>query len=330
MVFAPSLIPDAPSSPKIGILSGPTASGKTQIAIEFAASHPQIEIINADSLQVYRGMDIGTAKPSPEEQAKIRHHLIDILDPNETFTAGEFYRQATAAIEDIHRRGKRALIAGGTGFYLKALLYGLWEAPPANPEIRAELDLREDSSLFQELSEKDPEAARKTGPHDRYRLIRALEIIRLSGRTPTELQASVPKDPDPRYALWVVDRPNADLHSRIALRTAKMLEEGLIEETQRIRSFFPGSRALSSVGYAQVIQHLEGMTPSGRKIRPGLEGLREEIELATRQLVKSQRTWFRGQKTAGLFDLFLMEEQRELLWSEMEAFFGVVKPDRKQ
>jgi tRNA dimethylallyltransferase len=307
-----------PAPGLIGILTGPTATGKSGLALELARAHPGIELINADSMLVYRGMDVGTAKPSSQERAEVRHHLIDIRDPGEPFTAGDFVREVERAIEEIHARGNRPLIVGGTGFYLKALLYGLWDAPKAEPALRAELNATEPQALFRELEARDPDAAYRIGPADHYRLVRAVELLRMTGKTPTELEAERPAQSDPRFALWIIDRETGELFDRIAARTREMLAAGFVDEVKRIRERAPGSRALEAVGYAQVSDYLGGKLPEGRKIRPGLDGLADEIELATRQLVKRQRTWFRGQHE-GLW--FTLERDRAgLLRAFKEAY----------
>lgn len=279
---------------KIGILTGPTATGKSGLALTFAALYPEIEIINADSLLVYKGMNIGTAKPSRAELEQVPHHLIDVSNPDEAFTAGEFKRAAETAITEIQGRGKKPLIVGGTGFYLKSLLFGLWNAPAADLEIRKKLEESTNVELSEKLGKIDSVAATRIGLKDRYRLIRALELYQLTGQTPTALQAAVPNEPDSRFRLWVIDRPLEVLYQRIELRTQMMLEEGLIEEYQKLDARFPKARSLQAIGYAQVRDYLAGIVPPGRKLRPGVEGLQDEITLATRQLVKQQRTWFRG------------------------------------
>jgi tRNA dimethylallyltransferase len=276
------------------VLTGPTASGKTALALELAQAHPGLEIVNADSMQVYRGMDIGTAKPTREELARVPHHLIDVRDPPATYTAGEFVRETWAAVDDIHRRGRRALIVGGTGFYLRALFWGIWEGPAADPELRARLDALALPELHARLQKRDPESALRIGPADRYRLTRALELIERSGKSPTELEAEMTGEPDPRLTLWVVDREPAELERRLRERAGLMLEQGLIEEVRRVRQAYPQARALGAVGYKQVCDYLDGVAPAGRLVKPGAAGLREEIELATRQLVKKQRTWFKN------------------------------------
>jgi len=288
---------------RTGILTGPTATGKTAIALAFARARPEIEIINADSMLVYRGMDIGTAKPSPAEQKEVPHHLIDVREPDQPYNAADFRQDVLGTIESLHARGKRALIVGGTGFYLKALLYGLWDAPKADPALRAGLEALPTEALHQELAARDPAAAARIGTGDRYRLVRAVEILRLSGKTPTELEAASSSAPDPRFALWIIDREPAELERRIAARTRLMLEQGLLDEVRAIHARHPGCRALDAVGYAETVAHLEGNLPKGRKVAPGLAGLASEIELGTRQLVKRQRTWFRGQTEGGWFML---------------------------
>ncbi len=292
------------------ILSGPTASGKTAFVLELA-EHYDLEIINADSLLVYRGFDIGTAKPTKEELARVPHHLIDIRDPEETYTAADFVRDVERLLREIHSRGKRALIVGGTPFYLKALTFGLWEAPSTSPEFRKAVENDPTPLLHEQLQALDPTHAAKIGPADRYRIIRALEILQFSGKKPSELEAEAKtRGPDPRFPLWVLDRAPAELESRIHLRTRAMLEHGLIDEARQLCQEHPTARALGSIGYAQVLDHLDGKAPQGRTLRPGLDGLQDEIALATRQLVKAQRTFLRGMPHA---QWFLFEQDRPRL-----------------
>ncbi len=276
------------------ILTGPSASGKSALAFELAKNRGRTHIINADSLQVYRDFNIGTAKPTQEELDQIPHHLISITDPTEIFTAGDFVREAMGALEKIHAKNDRAIIVGGTGFYLKALLFGIWTEQKIDPVLRSELEKKTNYELFEQLMSSDPTSAKRMGPNDRYRLIRSLELITLTGKTPTEFQEAEPKEPNPEFDLWVLDRPKADLESRISTRIKSMLEKGLIEEVVALRVKYPDSRALDSVGYREVCAYLTGKKPQGRVVAEGIKGLQSEIELATRQLVKQQRTWIRG------------------------------------
>jgi len=298
------------------ILTGPTASGKTAFALDLAERY-ELEILNADSLLVYRGFDIGTAKPTNEELARIPHHLINILDPEETYTAADFVRDVERLTREIHARGRRAIIVGGTPFYLKALTFGLWEAPSTNPEFRKAVENDPTPQLFEQLQVLDSAHAEKIGPADRYRIIRALEILQFSGKKPSVLEAEAKKrGADPRFPLWVMDRASAELESRIHLRTDEMLKQGLIDEARQLREDHPTARALGSVGYSQVLVHLDGKSPQGRTPRPGLAGLQDEIELGTRQLVKAQRTFLKGFSEA---EGFILEQDRLKLVARIEA-----------
>lgn len=312
------MVSTADIDPTIGVLTGPTATGKTALALERAQSHGSIEIVNADSLLVYRGMDVGTAKPGTGDRARVPHHLIDIREPHEPLTAGDFHRLARATITTILERGRRPLVVGGSGFYLKALLYGLWDAPRTTPELRLRIEALPSAELHRRIKRLDPASAQRIGVNDRYRLVRAVELLELSGKTPGELQADRPPAPDPRFELWVVDRPPGELDDRIRLRSREMLDQGLIEETRGLLARYPDPaarpRALAAIGYAQVIGFLEGRPPPGRKPRRGLDGLVDEIELATRQLVKRQRTWFRGEKSARWFLLDAGQSELMARW----------------
>lgn len=301
------------------IIAGPTASGKTSFALKMARRHG-LEIINADSLLVYRGFDVGTAKPSRPERAEIPHHLIDIRDPMDSYTAADFVADVRELTSQLEASGVRALIVGGTHFYLKALCLGLWEAPPTQPNFRASQESRGLGELFAELAAKDPSYAQKIGPADRYRIIRALEILEFSNQKPSDLAAHADKrEPDSRFPLLWIDRTAEDLEDRIALRTREMLDQGLIDETRRLLEDHPGARALESVGYRQGVDHLQGRSPEGRSLRPGREGLEDEIRLATRQLVKSQRTFLRGFAFA---ERFLFEGDRHKLEARVQELLS--------
>ncbi len=313
MVSQKNLTQNFKNTQVTGILTGPTATGKTTLALELVQLNPQIEIVNADSLLVYKSMDIGTAKPSQQELKKVPHHLINIRYPNENFTAGDFVRGVEESIQDIESRGKQALIVGGTGFYLKALLYGLWEGSKSDPKLRAQLEERSSRDLYEELLQADQETALRIGVNDRYRLLRSVEIIKLTNKTPSQLQKETEAKGStiqPRYRLWVIDRPEEETLRRIETRAQAMLEGGFVDEVKAVRAQYPGARALMAVGYAQVCNYLDGVQPEGRKLKPGLEGLYDEIVLATRQLLKKQRTWFRGQK-GGTW--YILDQDREKL-----------------
>jgi len=294
--------------PKTIILTGPTASGKTSIAIELALSlralGVNLEIINADSVCFYQEFNIGSAKPTQEEMELVPHHLVNVAHPDENYHAGQFLKDCTKKLDEIHARGNRAIIVGGSGFYLKALRLGLWEAPPTDPKFRESLDEISTPLLFEKLLKLDMLHAQKIGANDRYRITRALEIIEVgSGKTPTELEAQMSKEIDPRFELWVIDREKQELETRIRERIQKMLAQGWIEETKTLREKFPQSKTLNAVGYRQVIDDLDGHLPEGRIKKTGSEGLIDEISLAHRQLSKSQRTWFKSLKPNESFEL---------------------------
>ncbi len=299
------------------ILTGPTAVGKSSLAIELAEKL-SLEIINADSVCFYQEFNVGSAKPNADDLSRVPHHLINIAHPLQNYHAGQFLRDFNRVLDEIHQRGKRALIVGGSGFYLKSLRLGLWEAPETSPEFRAEVEGLETSILFQELLLADPAHAQKVGPADRYRIIRALEIFRLSGKKPSELQSSMSDAPNPQFQLWVVDRDKEALAARMRTRIQEMIRGGLIEETQALLQKYPESKTLRAVGYEQVLQYLAGTKPEGRKLKPGIEGLIDEIELSHRQLAKHQRTWFRNLKPD---QSFILDQDRDELAEKMMKLY---------
>jgi tRNA dimethylallyltransferase len=251
------------------VLFGPTASGKTEILTRLFAGNPDVvpvaEVVSADSMQVYRGMDIGTAKPGPEERRRLPHHLIDIRDPGEQFTAGDFVRLADAACLDIARRGKLPVVSGGTGFYLKNFILGLPGAPPSDPEIRAALKeecrLRGPAVLMEELQAADPLSAGRIHINDEYRLLRALEVFRLTGRPLSSYAAAGPDGggsggpPRPRYRFLItgLERPREELYRRINERCAAMFRAGLPEEVAGLwnKGYTPKDPGLRAIGYRE-------------------------------------------------------------------------------
>jgi tRNA dimethylallyltransferase len=274
-------------------LLGPTASGKSRLALELAARLP-LEIVSVDSAQVYRGLDIGTAKPPPAERRRVRHHLIDLLDPTESYSAGRFRADAIAAVNDILARGRIPLLVGGTMLYYRALAAGLDALPPANPKLRAEIERdaakRGWPALHAELAAVDAKSAARVMPGDAQRIQRALEVWRLTGRPLSEWQtAPAAALPFTLRSFAIVPQDRAMLHRRIAERFEAMLEAGLVDEVRSLRDRYPLSAELPSmraVGYRQVWEHLEGAH--------GLAELRDKGIAATRQLAKRQLTWLRS------------------------------------
>ena len=269
------------------ILAGATGSGKSELSIPLARSM-DAEIVSADSMAVYRGMDIGTAKPSLEQRAYVPHHLIDILEPWEEYSTGSFVAHASKAIENINRRGKKILLVGGTALYIKSLLEGIFEGPPADWELRTKLSQIPLASLYEELSRVDPEAAQKIAPNDLRRVIRALEVFHLTGQ-PISLSRHLKTRPVAPYTACFmgVHWERQLLYERIERRVEAMMEKGLIQETKRLLSGpFPLSKsACQAIGYKETIEMLSNHGDLGL--------LPDMIKRNTRRFAKRQMTWLR-------------------------------------
>ncbi len=281
---------------------GPTGSGKSDLAMRLAESLP-LDIVSVDSALVYRGMDIGTAKPTAAMRARVTHHLIDIRDPAENYSAGEFTRDAHRAMQDIWRRGRQPLLVGGTMLYFHALTHGIAELPEADPGVRAAIELEAASSgwtaLHRELERVDPEAAARIHVNDPQRIQRALEVYRLTGATITSLQqerVSAFADVDfTEFAVAPLER--RDLHTRIDVRFGAMLEAGLLAEVRKLfeRSDLGAEHpSMRAVGYRQLWRHLAGQC--------ALDEAVDQAIAATRQLAKRQLTWLRRRERAQWFD----------------------------
>lgn len=274
-------------------LSGPTAAGKTALAMGLAQRLP-VELVSVDSALIYRGMNIGTAKPTAAELATCPHHLIDICDPTEVYSAANFRSDALALIDSIRARGNIPLLVGGTMLYFRALLAGLSALPAANTEIRAMLQARAEHegwlALHDSLAKVDPIAAKRIHPNDPQRLLRALEVYELSGKSLTELTAE--QQPGlllPTWQLAVAPEQRSLLHERIALRFHAMLAAGLVDEVAQLKArgdLHLDLPSMRSVGYRQVWQYLEGEMDYQSMVERGI--------IATRQLAKRQITWLRS------------------------------------
>ena len=277
------------------LLMGPTASGKTGLALELARTLP-LEIVSVDSALVYRGMDIGTAKPSAALRAEIPHHLVDLLDPTEAYSAGRFRRDALEAMREIRARGRVPLLVGGTMLYFRALQRGLAELPPADPGLRTELDraaaARGWPALHAELRQVDPEAAARIQPADSQRIQRALEVWRLTGRPLSELQAEGdnPLEGWRLLKLGLAPASRAGLHQAIAARFAEMMAAGFLQEVERLHArgdLHPGLPAIRAVGYRQLWAAVAG--------EAGVDEAVAAAVTATRRLAKRQMTWLRAE-----------------------------------
>ena len=275
---------------------GPTASGKTDVAVR-VAERIGAEIVSCDSMQLYREFDVGAAKPSAEERARVRHHLVDLLPPNEPYSAARYAEDADRAIADISARGRRVLVVGGTGLYLRALRFGLFAAPPRDDELRARLldeERRTSGILHLKLRAVDARAAERIAPADLVRLVRALEVHTLTGVPLSEHHAQHRPQPRHPIAVMLLDPPRDRLEARIAARVDVMLAGGLVDETRRIRATWgPGVAGLSSVGYAEVCQLLDGTLAAS--------ALPDAISRSTRRYARRQRTWFNKEPGARRF-----------------------------
>lgn len=271
------------------VLAGPTASGKSAVALALAESLGG-EIISVDSMQVYRGLDIGTAKPTAAECARIPHHLIDVADLHEAFDAARFVALATPILADIQARGKIPILCGGTGLYFNVLLGGLGTAPAPDPALRSELEAKPLPELLDELARLDFTTFNDIDTANHRRVVRAVEVIRLTGQ-PFSAQRAAWGDVPAAFQgrCFGLGRDRADLHQRIHQRVDEMFARGLVEETKGLleRGLERNRTAMQAIGYRQVVEHLRGE-----------RGLRDTIELVktrTRQFSKRQGTWFRGQ-----------------------------------
>ena len=279
-------------------LAGPTAVGKSGAALLLAE---QIggEIISVDSMQVYRGLDIGTAKPTPAERARVPHHLIDVAELNEPFDAAKFVALANKAVAEIQSRGRTPIFCGGTGLYFRAYLEGIGDAPGSDEILRAELESTPLNVLLGELEQRDPVTFARIDRENPRRVVRAVEVIRLTGK-PFSEQRSAWNDETPtanRETIFVLSRTSEDLVARIHARVDEMFAQGLVAETQRLLELGleQNKTAMQAIGYRQVVEHLRG--------ERSLADTVELVKIKTRQYAKRQRTWFRGLPNVEIIEL---------------------------
>jgi len=269
-------------------LAGPTAVGKSAIALALVEKIGG-EIVSVDSMQVYRGLDIGTAKPTAAERARVPHHLLDVCELNKAFDAAQFIRLAQKVVTEIQSRSKTPVFCGGTGLYFKAFLDGLGDAPATDAKLRAELEAAPLEKLLEELRERDPATFEKIDRQNPRRVVRAVEVIRLTGKKFSDQRS----DWNPRHSslatrhFYCFTRPAADLHARINARVEEMFRRGLVAETERLlqHGLAENKFAMQAIGYRQVVEHLRG--------ERDLAGTIELVKIRTRQFAKRQLTWFR-------------------------------------
>src|SRR3989338_604302 len=340
---------------KIVVICGPTVVGKTQLALKLA-QQLQGEIISADSQQVYRGMDIGTAKPTQEERKLVPNHLLDVVDPSEVFHAGRFVELADAAIEDILSRGRSPFVVGGTGLYLKALLHGLCEAPLRDDRLReqllSELEIHGAITLHKRLQTLDPDTAHQIHPHHKHRLLRALEICELTGKGPSEFFRKHQFHEQRYDALLIgltIDRK--ELHARIDERVDRMLEQGWIDEVKMLIEKYGSEVSFQAVGYRELADFFRNRSwkrvlpsavfrpsrlaretlPEAPPTSPELwsserrlpEELIASIKQQTRQYAKRQMTWFRKMPSIVWYDACV---DFDILHSQVENFLKPRSP----
>ena len=274
------------------VIAGPTASGKTFLSVDLAIALDG-EVINCDSMQVYRGMDVGTAKPTTKEQRGIAHYLLDVVDPDEEFNAAIYRSLAFPVIEDIASRGKTSFVVGGTGLYIKGLLNGLFECPPSDTvfreSLREELKTCGTAGLYKRLEDIDSESAGRIHPNDGLRIIRALEIVHLTGRLYSELTREHGFETTSLSALKLcLDIDREILYDRINKRSITMVESGLIQETEELlrKGYSPRLKPMKAIGYRHMVKYLLGEW--------SLEEAVHNLQRDTRRYAKRQLTWFRA------------------------------------
>jgi len=303
------------------LILGVTASGKGRLAFELA-EQTDAEIISIDSMKVYRRMNIGTAKPPPQARQRIRYHLIDVVEPSESFSVGRFLDLAYEAIEQIKHRSRKIIAVGGTALYIKALLYGLFEGPGNDENIREQLKQQAQTDglqqLYSELGEIDPAAAERIHPNDSKRIIRALEVYRLSGKPISQLQQQFnAENPRQNWTIIGLRRERSEENTRINKRVKKMIDEGLVDE---VRDLLAEKKLLSkqarcAIGYAEIINYLNGNT--------NLEDAIELIKKNSRRLAKNQRTWFRSFKNVNWLDIEPQQPDEKIFTRTMDLLNNV-------
>jgi len=306
--------------PRLIVVMGPTAVGKTRAAIALAAQWKG-EIVSADSMQVYRHMDIGTAKPTSAEQLQVPHHLIDIVNPDEPFNASSFMERARAVIAELHQRGKRVIVAGGTGLYVRALLGGLFDGPGADESLRRDyaalLEREGKTGLYSLLKERDSRAAAIIHPNDVTRMIRALEVLELTGVSIVGQQQEHGFSCRPYQVLKIGLRSERSLlYERIDARTDQMMAQGFLEEVQRLleMGFHEGLKPMQALGYRQMVRVLKGDLDPEEAV--------DQLKRETRRYAKRQLTWFSADRDIQWFD----SENREAVLRAAGRFLGEIFP----
>ena len=283
--------------PKIVVICGPTASGKTALGIQ-VAQQGNGEIISSDSMQIHKDMDIGTAKPTEEERAQAVHHLVDFVSPDERYSVADFQKDATEKIEDILSRGKLPIIVGGTGLYVNSLIHNIeYKEEITDIEYRNELEKVDLETLYKQAMEIDPEAAARVSQNDRKRITRILEIYHTTGKTKTQMEAESRQEVKYDYKIFVLTPERDKLYERINLRVDLMMQAGLVDEVRELlKKYKEFPTAMQGLGYKEVKEYLDGEITEEEMI--------EKIKQESRHYAKRQLTWFRQYKDATWLDTF--------------------------
>ena len=310
---------------KVIILLGPTGVGKTEVSILLAKALGT-EIISADSMQIYRGMDIGTAKPSEEQRMSVKHHMIDIISSSEPYSAGRYIEDVTPVIEALHRKGKIPIIAGGTGLYIKAMTRGIFSGPSADWKLREELASLEegqDGALYSYLQELDSEAASKIMPTDTRRIIRAIEVCLKTKQGMSELQQKLTRPLPYEFIKIGLTRDRKELYKMIEERVDKMIEAGLVEEVKKIIAIHPFSdspihllSSMQAIGYKEIAMHLNGEIPFEEAIRL--------IKKSTKRYAKRQFTWFKKEEDILWIDITGIQDVNEIFKRVRQLLDGLI------
>ncbi len=289
-----------PGSLPLLIITGPTGTGKSRLAIHLARKW-NAEIISADSRQIYRYMDIGTNKPTHEEQALVPHHMIDIVDPDQSYSAGEYGRNARIIIDSLLKKKKIPILIGGTGLYIRAVIAGLAPSPPSDPNIKADLlkqmEKRGIRSLYNELLKIDPNTAEKLHPNDRQRILRAMEVFLLTGKRLSDFNREIPNTPGYLTAFYFINRSRPILYNMINQRVESMFEHGLVDEVKKLveRGYKLNHPGMQGLGYGHIYDYIR------KKI--SLQEAKSFMKRDTRRYAKRQITWFRQEKRAIWLDV---------------------------
>lgn len=289
----------AASQGKVILLVGPTCVGKTEVSI-LLAEELKTEIISADSMQIYRHMDIGTEKPTPGQRKRVRHHMIDVVEPGEGYSTGRYVEAVRPIIEGLHRKGRMPVVTGGTGLYIKAMTRGLFKGPSADWALREELLKESTDTLYGRLNRLDPEAAREIRPTDKRRVVRALEVCLLSGKKFSELKrkhtAPLPYD----FIKIALSRDRKELYAMIEKRVDSMFERGLVEEVENLLALNPSKTPMQAIGYKEVAAHLSGEC--------SLDEAVWLIKRNTKRYAKRQFTWFGKEEGLNWADVTGLQE----------------------